>query len=121
MERRIFLSIMGGVPLAAAPELPGCTHLTAIAAEHLPQKALLHGHEASPGTILELRCYQDCVPAENILARHGIRLIFAEPAMMVVSFPDLEARDRAWTKFSSDAEWLADRRNTTAITLYKAE
>ena len=119
MERRTFLTIVGGAGFVAQP-FPGL-RLTAFAAEHLPHSAVLHGYAAAePGTIFEMRRYEGSLPPAELLARHGIRAILENQTTMLVPFTDLANRDQAWSALASDPEWRAQRRNVTQISLYRA-
>ncbi|MEP6540128.1 MAG: hypothetical protein ABJF23_32675 [Bryobacteraceae bacterium] len=119
MERRIFLTIVGTAGLLPQPS--SGLQLTAIAAEHLPQSAVLHGYaEPDAGTIFELRRYEGTLPAAELLARHGIQRVFEDNSTILLSFANLIRRDEAWSALASDPDWQAQRSSVTQLTLYQS-
>src|SRR3954453_9537655 len=106
MERRIFLSIVGGAGLVGDPSAHNGLLLTALAAEHLPHTAILHNPPpVLPGAIFEVREYDGEPPSPEILARHGIQIIATDRGTLVLSFPDLATRDSCWSSLTADPEW----------------
>lgn len=119
MERRTFLTIVGTAGFLAQPS--SGLRLTAFAAEHLPQFAILHGYSiAEPSTIFEERQYEGSLPPPELLARHGIRVISKNQTTILIPFADSTARDQAWSALASDPDWQVQRRNVTQISLYRA-
>ena len=122
MERRVFLSIVGGVGFGAPGHAGPGLRLTAFAAEHLPHSAVLHGYnDAGPGTIFELRRYAGSAPPSELLARHGIRTIMEDQTTILVPFANLTLRHKSWTALAFDPEWQAQRRDVTQISMFRAD
>ena len=94
--------------------------LTAFAAEHLPQSAILHGYPTpEPGAVFEVRRYEGSPPPSELLARHGIHAIDEDGTTLLILFTGLAQRDTAWAALASDPEWQAQRRDVTQISLYR--
>ncbi len=124
MERRAFLSIvgLGAQPFPAFSKGIGTTpgiELTAIAAGHMPQKAVLYGYtNGGIDTIFEIRSYEENLPDEKVLNRHGIKKILANQKTMLIAFKDLQTRDQCWSAMTADPEWKAKRQPVNQISVY---
>lgn len=100
----------------------------ALAASHLPQVAVFPPAFAAP--ILELRTYAVRSAAhlhalEPIFQRSGIRPVHCteteEGATYFIPFASLAARERAWTNFANDLDWMRVRQcaDVIQISLWK--
>ena len=71
--------------------------------------------------IFELRVYQSG-PAIDILHRSNIHPILYSPTTYLIPFDSLAAREKAWTAFSADPEWIESRQSNRVhnISLWKA-
>jgi hypothetical protein len=120
MERRTFLSLVGAAGLPAAASVDGGLVLIAIAAESLPQTAILHNPPSGPQDgILEMREYEATPPSAELLTKHGIRVLFHHDGGLLVSFADLARRDSCWSSVTADPEWRKAPSTPRQITLYK--
>lgn len=76
---------------------------------------------ADNARIFELRVYNSG-PAIEILHRSGIKPILYSSTTYLVPFDSLAAREKAWTVFSADPDWIELRKSSRvqAISLWKA-
>jgi hypothetical protein len=76
---------------------------------------------ANNARIFELRVYHSG-PAMEILHRSGIHPILYSPTTFFIPFDSLAAREKAWTAFSADPEWIKLRQSSRIanISLWKA-
>jgi hypothetical protein len=108
-----------GIPAAVQTQT---IELKAFAAAHLPQTAILGCHarrRRHAGAVYELRSYERAVPHPDLLARHGLVPILSNADSILLSFPNLTERERAWNALTADEEWKRSPHNVTRISLYK--
>jgi hypothetical protein len=122
ITRRAF----AGIAAAALLARPRRTYaLQAIAAERMPHTLVIHTSDqrlADRERIFELREYLSRTPDLAALRRCGIDPIRSTGATLLIPFESLEARDRAWTRFSveNSLERNASCTVPRSISLYRA-
>jgi hypothetical protein len=108
-----------GIPAAVQTQ---AIELKAFVAAHLPQTAVLRCDarmRRDADAIYELRSYERTVPHPDLLARHRLTPILSNGDSILLSFPNLTERERAWNELTADEEWKRSPHNVTRISLYK--
>jgi hypothetical protein len=114
----------------AAPRLPQMLVIDSFPANASNGSAVLEsapnsidiGTAATNNTrIFELRVYHSG-PGIDILHRSNIHPILYSPTTYLIPFDSLAAREKAWTAFSADPEWIELRQSSRVrnISLWKA-
>lgn len=117
MDRRSFLGVLGALRSykLGAPALL----LEALVAPRMPQVLAIYGFTSrvAPG-IFELREYRSG-PGIGMLHRSGIHPVLYSSTPMgqtyLIPFESLQDRERAWSRFAADPEWVKARKGSMEV------